>query len=105
MKSINRDHLRALHRKEETRFLSRTPKSRARFEEARLVMPGGVPMSWMSKWPGAYPLFVASTKGAHFVDIDGNEYIDLCLGDTGSDRKSTRLNSSHSSVSRMPSSA
>ena len=84
MKSINRDHLRALHRKEEARFLSRTPKSRARFEEARQVMPGGVPMSWMSKWPGAYPLFVASAKGAHFVDIDGNEYIDLCLGDTGS---------------------
>ena len=47
-------------------------------------MPGGVPMSWMSKWPGKYPLFVASARGAHFTDIDGNEYIDLCLGDTGS---------------------
>ena len=41
-------------------------------------------MSWMTKWPGAYPLFVASATGAHFVDVDGNEYIDLCLGDTGS---------------------
>jgi glutamate-1-semialdehyde 2,1-aminomutase len=38
----------------------------------------------MTKWPGKYPLFVASAKGAHFVDVDGNEYIDLCLGDTGS---------------------
>jgi glutamate-1-semialdehyde 2,1-aminomutase len=47
-------------------------------------MPGGVPMSWMTKWPGKYPLFVASAKGAHFTDVDGNEYIDLCLGDTGS---------------------
>ena len=47
-------------------------------------MPGGVPMSWMTKWPGKYPLFVASARGAHFTDIDGNEYIDLCLGDTGS---------------------
>ncbi|MEY4163118.1 MAG: hypothetical protein RLZZ79_70 [Actinomycetota bacterium] len=47
-------------------------------------MPGGVPMSWMTKWPGKYPLFVASAKGAHFIDVDGNEYIDLCLGDTGS---------------------
>lgn len=27
---------------------------------------------------------VESAKGAHFVDIDGNTYIDLCLGDTGS---------------------
>jgi glutamate-1-semialdehyde 2,1-aminomutase len=47
-------------------------------------MPGGVPMSWMAKWPGKYPLFVASAQGAHFVDVDGNEFIDLCLGDTGS---------------------
>ena len=66
------------------RFLSRTPKSAALFEKAKEVMPGGVPMSWMSKWPGKYPLFVESAKGAHFIDVDGNEYIDLCLGDTGS---------------------
>ena len=70
--------------REEERFLARTPKSREQFEAAKAVMPGGVPMSWMSKWPGAYPLFVASAKGAHFVDLDGHEYIDLCLGDTGS---------------------
>jgi glutamate-1-semialdehyde 2,1-aminomutase len=66
------------------RFLSRTPKSAALFEKAKEVMPGGVPMSWMSKWPGKYPLFVESAQGAHFIDVDGNEYIDLCLGDTGS---------------------
>jgi len=66
------------------RFNSRTPKSAALFEKAKEVMPGGVPMSWMSKWPGKYPLFVESAKGAHFIDVDGNEYIDLCLGDTGS---------------------
>ena len=47
-------------------------------------MPNGVPMSWMSKWPGAYPVFVAEAKGASFVDVDGNTYIDFCLGDTGS---------------------
>ncbi len=84
MKQINREHLRALHNKEEARFIARTPKCRERFETAKSVMPGGVPMSWMSKWPGSYPLFVASANGAHFTDIDGNEYIDLCLGDTGS---------------------
>ena len=84
MKEINREHLRNLHAQEEERFLTRTPKSRERFIAAKEVMPGGVPMSWMSKWPGAYPLFVASAKGAHFIDLDGNEYIDLCLGDTGS---------------------
>ena len=81
---INREHLKALHKEEMERFISRTPKSAAIFEKAKGVMPGGVPMSWMSKWPGKYPLFVESAKGAHFIDVDGNEYIDLCLGDTGS---------------------
>lgn len=81
---IDRNHLKRLHSREEERFLSRTPKSRELFERAKGVMPGGVPMSWMAKWPGKYPLFVASAQGAHFVDVDGNEFIDLCLGDTGS---------------------
>ena len=81
---INRQHLKNLHLREEERFLVRTPKSRELFEKAKGVMPGGVPMSWMAKWPGKYPLFVASAQGAHFVDVDGNEFIDLCLGDTGS---------------------
>jgi glutamate-1-semialdehyde 2,1-aminomutase len=81
---IDRAHLKKLHAIEEERFLARTPKSRKRFEAAKKVMPGGVPMSWMTKWPGKYPLFVASAKGAHFEDVDGNSYIDLCLGDTGS---------------------
>jgi glutamate-1-semialdehyde 2,1-aminomutase len=81
---INREHLKDLHQREMERFISRTTKSGALFEKAKEVMPGGVPMSWMSKWPGEYPLFVQSAKGAHFIDVDGNEYIDLCLGDTGS---------------------
>ncbi|CAB5054165.1 unannotated protein [freshwater metagenome] len=41
-------------------------------------------MSWMAKWPGAYPVFIANALGAHFEDVDGNSYIDFCLGDTGS---------------------
>ena len=38
----------------------------------------------MAKWPGAYPVFVENAKGARFTDVDGNTYIDFCLGDTGS---------------------
>lgn len=41
-------------------------------------------MSWMIKWPGAFPVFVKEAKGAGFTDIDGNTYVDFCLGDTGS---------------------
>jgi glutamate-1-semialdehyde 2,1-aminomutase len=81
---IDREHLRRLHAREEERFLSRHPKSGALFEKAKGVMPGGVPMSWMTKWPGKCPLFVEKASGARFVDVDGNEFIDLCLGDTGS---------------------
>ena len=84
MKEINRDHLKKLMAKEEERFLVLHPKSGHLFEQAKTVMANGVPMSWMSKWPGAYPLFVDSAKGAYFTDVDGHKYIDLCLGDTGS---------------------
>ena len=84
MRTINRDHLKKLNAKEEERFLALHPKSGELFTKAKEVMPSGVPMSWMAKWPGAYPVFVDSARGAHFTDVDGNEYIDLCLGDTGS---------------------
>jgi glutamate-1-semialdehyde aminotransferase len=46
-------------------------------------MMGGVPMSWMSKWPGPYPVYVDRAKGSRFTDVDGIEYVDFCLGDTG----------------------
>jgi hypothetical protein len=36
----------------------------------------------MNKWPGAFPIFVKSASGAHFTDVDGRDYVDLCLGDT-----------------------
>ena len=84
MREINREHLKKLNAVEEERFLALHPKSGELFKKAKEVMPGGVPMSWMAKWPGAYPVFVDSAQGARFTDVDGNEYIDLCLGDTGS---------------------
>jgi 4-aminobutyrate aminotransferase-like enzyme len=44
---------------------------------------GGVPMLWMIRWAGSFPVFVKEAKGARFTDVDGNSYIDFCLGDTG----------------------
>ena len=81
---INRDTLRRLTEVERERFLEKHPKSGELFEAGKANMPGGVPMSWMAKWPGAYPIFVEKAKGARFTDVDGNTYIDFCLGDTGS---------------------
>ena len=69
---------------EEERFLKLHPKSGKLFNKGKEVMAGGVPMSWMAKWPGSYPVFVEKAKGSRFTDVDGNEYVDLCLGDTGS---------------------
>jgi len=81
---IDRARLAQLRSIEDERFLKTHPKSGELFEKAKLSMPEGVPMSWMSKWPGAYPVFVEEAKGASFIDVDGNTYIDFCLGDTGS---------------------
>ena len=81
---INRQVLKRLTDRESERFMANHPISGEMFAQAKINMPGGVPMSWMAKWPGPYPIFVQAAKGAHFTDVDGNTYIDFCLGDTGS---------------------
>ncbi|MGZ4632589.1 MAG: aspartate aminotransferase family protein, partial [Actinomycetes bacterium] len=83
MTSIDRDQLAGLRAAEQALFHERHPRSRELFEQARPVLPGGVPMSWMAKWPGGFPVYVAAASGAHFQDVDGHDYVDLCLGDTG----------------------
>jgi len=83
-KVINREHLAKSRAIEEARFLKNHKESGAAFADSQKVMHEGVPMSWMAKWPGAHPVFVKEAKGARFTDIDGNVYIDFCLGDTGS---------------------
>ena len=55
---INRETLKRLTEKENARFLATHPKSGEMFKAGQKNMPGGVPMSWMAKWPGAYPIFV-----------------------------------------------
>ncbi len=40
-------------------------------------------MLWMLRWAGSFPIFVREAHGATFTDVDGNNYIDFCLGDTG----------------------
>lgn len=59
------------------------PRSKALWERAVPSMPDGVPMLWMAKWPGPWPIYVESAEGAHFRDADGIDHVDFCLGDTG----------------------
>ena len=70
-------------RREQERFEREHPRSKALAEEARRHLLGGVPMHWMAKWPGGFPLFVSEASGSRFSDVDGREYVDFCLGDTG----------------------
>jgi glutamate-1-semialdehyde 2,1-aminomutase len=80
---IDRARLKNLQQREETTFLAAHPKSAALYQRAQKSLLGGVPMNWMKKWAGKFPVFVAEAHGAHFTDVDGRDYVDLCLGDTG----------------------
>ena len=46
-------------------------------------MVGGVPMPWMARWPGGFPVYVKHAIGSRIDDVDDHAYLDLCLGDTG----------------------
>ena len=80
---IDRTRLHDLLIAEEARFVATHPRSQERFARAQQSLLAGVPMPWMVRWAGPFPLFVAAGKGAHFTDVDGHDYIDFCLGDTG----------------------
>jgi glutamate-1-semialdehyde 2,1-aminomutase len=65
------------------RFEREHPRSGELARRASRSLLAGVPMHWMLRWPGAYPLFAEGAWGARFRDVDGIEYVDFCLGDTG----------------------
>lgn len=55
-----------------------TTKSKEAYEEAVNYLAGGVNSPVRAFKP--YPFFVEKAKGSKLYDIDGNEYIDYCLG-------------------------
>jgi glutamate-1-semialdehyde 2,1-aminomutase len=65
------------------RFERQHPRSRELAARARNSLLAGVPMHWMVRWAGGFPIFAAEAAGAHFTDVDGIDYVDFCLGDTG----------------------
>src|SRR4029079_13551940 len=80
---IDRPRLSGVRADEERRFADTHPRSRDLSERAGGSLLAGVPMPWMTRWAGSFPLFLEHASGARLVDVDGVEYIDLCLGDTG----------------------
>jgi glutamate-1-semialdehyde 2,1-aminomutase len=69
--------------RERAAYEQRHPSSQQAFAAAGANLLGGVPMTWMRMWPGGFPLYLAGAHGARLADIDGNEFVDFCLGDTG----------------------
>jgi glutamate-1-semialdehyde 2,1-aminomutase len=80
---IDRARLRSLIDAERRRFVENHPRSQAAFERSRESMVGGVPMNWMDRWVGGFPVVLDHAEGASLTDIDGHSYVDFCLGDTG----------------------
>jgi glutamate-1-semialdehyde 2,1-aminomutase len=83
MTAIDRARLAQRLEIEQQHFIHTHPQSRELFQRAQKSLLAGVPMSWMVKWAGSFPVFITGGSGAHFTDVDGHDYIDLCLGDTG----------------------
>lgn len=80
---ISDDDLARLKRRENERFMKRTKKSKVAFDQGQKMLLNGTPTPWMGDWGTEHPIFVEKAKGNRLLDIDGNEYIDFCLGDTG----------------------
>ncbi|MGW3667593.1 transaminase [Streptomyces sp. NPDC005141] len=79
---MDRTRLQQLLARESAEAERRNPRSRAAYERADHLF-GRVPMTWMNKTAGAFPRYLDTARGARVTDIDGHEYIDFCLGDTG----------------------
>jgi glutamate-1-semialdehyde 2,1-aminomutase len=75
-------HSEGLLARELELFEREHPRSRALAREAEESLLAGVPMPWMIRWAGGFPVFAADAQGARFRDVDGHEYVDFCLGDT-----------------------
>jgi glutamate-1-semialdehyde 2,1-aminomutase len=81
--AIDRSHLTELLRRERELFAQLHPTSHKEYDNARASLFGAVPMTWMNKAAGRFPLYVDTARGARVTDLDGQEYVDFALGDTG----------------------
>lgn len=66
------------------RFIDQHPESQAVANQSHSSLLAGVPMPWMKRWAGPFPVVADRAEGGRIFDIDGNKYVDFCLGDTGS---------------------
>jgi glutamate-1-semialdehyde 2,1-aminomutase len=79
---IDRRRLANLLERERETYAARNPRSLAAYRAAKHLF-GRVPMTWMNKSAGGFPLYLSKARGAHVEDIDGHAMVDFSLGDTG----------------------
>lgn len=69
---------------EQRRYVDAHPRSLQQTGHGIAGFYDGVPMHWMKDWSMPFPFLVEAALGSTLRDVDGNEYADFCLGDTGS---------------------
>ena len=82
MDYLNREKLALLVAEEGSLYEFSHPNSKALHDDANHLF-ARVPMTWMNKWAGGFPLGFAAAHGATITDLDGHELTDFALGDTG----------------------
>jgi len=82
MPDLDRSRLTELLAVEQAAYTKGHPRSRELFEEGTNLF-GKVPMTWMNKWSGGFPLYLDHARGNRISDVDGHTYVDFALGDTG----------------------
>ena len=80
---VDLERVGVLLEQEQARFEASHPNSRALYARGLECFLYGAPMHWMQQWPGSCPIYVSEARGAHLTDVDGREYVDFALGDTG----------------------
>ena len=79
---VDRARLAALLDAERASYTERNRGSAALYASAEHLF-GRVPMTWMNMWSGGFPLYLDRAWGNRVVDVDGHEYVDFAMGDTG----------------------
>ncbi len=78
------NRVQALLAREISRYEIDHPRSHELFGKAGRHLLNGVPLNWMRRWAGPFPLYAEAGEGAHVCDVDGRDYVDFCMADTAS---------------------
>ena len=80
---VARSRIESVLAAERAQYVAARPRSAALAAQGMRGYYDGVPMHWMRDWPMPYPFVVEAAHGSTLRDVDGHDYADFCLGDTG----------------------